>query len=67
MVYQILNVECTAGYFGLDVNQSVLGIVKTTNNVITLMEHATTDVKMGILDQTVQKVVEYFYFYNQCV
>lgn len=40
-----------------NVNQSVLGIVKTTNNVITLMEHATTDVKMGILDQTVQKNV----------
>lgn len=42
--------------------QRVLGIVKTTNNVITLMEHVTTDVKMGILDQTVQKVFEYFIF-----
>lgn len=38
------------------VNQGVLGIV-TTNHVITSMEHVTTDVKMGKLDQTVQKNV----------
>lgn len=35
----------------------MLGIVKTSNNVITLMAHVSTDVKMGILDQTVQKNV----------
>lgn len=43
-----------------NVNQSVLGIVKTALVVITSVVRVTTDVMMVGLDQTVQKVVRIF-------
>lgn len=65
--YQIFNVECTAGYYGLECKSKCVGHCKDNKQCNHINGTCEDGCKMGILDQTVQKVVVYFYFYNQCV